>query len=121
MNVNIWDLNDAAEPLKFVHQQHTEFVIGEQLISLLLLSMSFVAVQSHVQESRYQLRYGSQKQQVQPRHTLDPESLKQACTFPAGRKRTQRMTNNCPRLVESCMDTKSSPFAHPIVILAIHI
>ena len=28
MNVNIWDLNDAGSPLKFVHQQHTEFVIG---------------------------------------------------------------------------------------------
>jgi len=28
MNVNIWDLKDTTNPLKFVHQQHTEFVIG---------------------------------------------------------------------------------------------
>lgn len=28
MNVNIWDINDLKQPLKFVHSSHTEFVIG---------------------------------------------------------------------------------------------
>jgi len=28
MNVNIWDLEDKAKPLKFVHKEHSEFVVG---------------------------------------------------------------------------------------------
>lgn len=28
MNVNIWDISDIANPLKFEHKKHTEFVIG---------------------------------------------------------------------------------------------
>jgi len=28
MNVNIYDLEDQKDPLKFMHKEHTEFVIG---------------------------------------------------------------------------------------------
>ena len=28
MNVNIWNLDEPKDPLKFVHKEHTEFVLG---------------------------------------------------------------------------------------------